>query len=74
MTTKAEVTEFINHQWDREDDLIEYWDKPINQYANGTRLGAVENWMNPEVARILVKLIGKVNLINETSQNVSNNK
>ena len=74
MTTNAKVTEFINDQWTRDADKDAYWIEPINNRANGTRLGAMQQWLNPEVSKILVKLVGEVELVNLLAKNGSNNQ
>jgi hypothetical protein len=72
MTTKADVTEFINDQWTRDAEKDAYWIEPINQYGTGTRLGAMQQWLDPNVARILVKLVGEVELVDLLAKNVGN--
>ena len=62
MVTKAEVTEYINAQFDTNDEYDEsteihtYWQKQqlfVKQGYAGSRLGVIQEWMSPEVAIIL---------------------
>ena len=73
MATKEEVTEYINAQFETgEDSSIDvYWVKPIPGWR-GNRLGLVQQWMSPEVAMILKKLIGPAFMVSRISDNGSN--
>lgn len=68
MTTQAQVTEFVNAQWESgEDSSIDlYW------YDQG-RLSIVQNWMSPDIAVILQKVIGDAHMVSRLAQNRSNN-
>tara|TARA_B100001248_G_C27370676_1_gene451460 strand:+ start:980 stop:1213 length:234 start_codon:yes stop_codon:yes gene_type:complete len=76
MTTKAEVTEFINDQWQKGTDNanVKYWNEPFTKEHTATRIGLIQNWVSPEIATIIVKLVGPVYMIEEIRQNVSNSK
>ncbi len=74
MATKEEVTEFCNVQWDTGEDssIDRYW---IDNFDGGygNRLSIMQNWITPEIAVILQKLVGDVHLVRRVSQNRSNN-
>jgi|TARA_B110000858_G_C17578012_1_gene369939 hypothetical protein len=69
MATKEQVTEYIDNQFERggNDVNVEYWEG-----NNGARLGLMQNWMSPEIAKILRKLLGDAIMIKAVSQNGSN--
>lgn len=69
MATKEEVTEYIDYQFERggNDANVEFWEG-----NNGARLGVIQNWMSPEIATILRKLVGDAIMITAISQNGSN--
>ena len=55
MATKEQVTEYIDNQFEKggNDANVTFWEG-----NNGARLGLMQNWMSPEIARILRKLVG----------------
>ena len=75
MVTKAEVTEYIDAQFvgDEGTAIHTYWWEDLDgkEYA-GNRLGAVQEWMSPEVATILQKLIGEAKMVKTIAKNRSN--
>ena len=75
MATKAEVTEFLNEQWETGEDssLDAYWTDDVEGVMQGNRLSIIQNWMTPEIAVILQKLIGDTHLVARLAQNMSNN-
>ena len=52
MVTKAEVTEYVNWQFEDGPESVN------KNYWTFDRIGTVQQWMAPEVAIILQKLIG----------------
>ena len=77
MVTKAEVTEYIDGQFvgDEGTFIHTFWWEDLNgkKYA-GNRLGVVQEWMSPEVATILQKLIGDAIMVSRIAKNRSNNE
>ena len=75
MTTKAQVTEFINNQWEHGEDssLDAYWLDTVPGVMVGNRLSIVQNWITPEIAVILEKLTGETYLVSRVAKNRSNN-
>lgn len=75
MATKAEVTEFLNAQWEHGEDssLDAYWLNNVEGVMQGNRLSIIQNWMTPEIAGILQKLVGDTHLVARLAQNRSNN-
>ena len=77
MVTKAEVTEYIDGQFvgDEGTAIHTYWWEDLDgkEYA-GNRLGAVQEWMSPEVATILQKLIGDARMVSRIAKNRNNNE
>ena len=77
MVTKAEVTEYIDGQFvgDEGTEIHTYWWKQLvgTKYA-GNRLAAIQEWMSPEVAIILQKLIGDAKMVKKIAKNRSNNE
>ena len=73
MATKEQVTEYLDNQWQKgdEDAYVEYWTGGING-SSATRLGLMQNWMSPEIAVILQKLVGDTIMVERLSQNRSN--
>tara|TARA_Y100000114_G_scaffold153028_1_gene172285 strand:+ start:2149 stop:2358 length:210 start_codon:yes stop_codon:yes gene_type:complete len=69
MATREEVIEFIDEQWESGADGI--YDKYWNE--NG-RLSILQNWMSPEIAVILKKLVGDVAMVKIMAANMDNNK
>ena len=69
MATKEQVTEYIDNQFERggNDVNVEYWEG-----SNGARLGLMQNWMSPEIAKILRKLVGDAIMVTAVSRNGSN--
>jgi len=67
MVTKAEVTEYINAQFGNAEGtaIRTYW-------ASAGRYGTIQEWMSPEVATILQKLIGEANMVQRIAKNRSN--
>ena len=65
MVTKAEVTEYVD--WQFEDD-----DAVVKNYWTFDRIGTVQQWMAPEVAIILQKLIGEAIMVKRIAKNRSN--
>ena len=53
MATKEQVTEYIDNQFEKggNDANVTFWEG-----NNGARLGLMQNWMSPEIAKILRKL------------------
>ena len=70
MTTKAEVTEYINAQYgdDEEDSMQEFW----FVHQNGARAAVLQEWMSPEIAIILKKLLGDAEMVGRLAKNGSN--
>ena len=77
MVTKAEVTEYIDGQFvgDEGTEIHTYWWEQLvgTKYA-GNRLGVVQEWMSPEVATILQKLIGDAQMVSRIAKNRNNNE
>ena len=75
MATKAEVTEYLNSQWETGADssLDAYWTDDVDGVMAGNRLSLIQNWMTPEIAAILQKLVGDTHLVARLAQNRSNN-
>ena len=75
MTTKEQVTEFINNQWEPGEDssLDAYWLDPVPGVMLGNRLSIAQNWITPEIAVILQKLTGETYLVKRVAKNRSNN-
>lgn len=73
MTTKEQVKEYINNQFEfgGNNATQKYWEDPIPG-TNGTRLGVIQQWMSPEIAKILEKLVGPALLIKRIATNGSN--
>ena len=70
MATKEQVTEYVDGQ---EDALSrEYWEEPISGVIPGTRISMIQNWMSPEIAGILQKLVGDALMVARISKNRSN--
>ena len=71
MATKEQVTEYIDYQFERggNDANVEFWEG-----NNAARLGVIQNWMSPEIAKILRKLVGDALMVTPLSQNGSNEK
>ena len=69
MATKEQVTEYIDNQFEKggNDYHVEYWEG-----SNGARLGLMQNWMSPEIAKILRKLVGDAIMVTAVSRNGSN--
>ena len=76
MVTKAEVTEYIDKQFDRDElEIATYWWEPlVGKKYEGNRLGVIQEWMSPEVAIILQKLIGDAIMVSKIAKNRSNNE
>ena len=73
MATKEQVTEYVNGQFDENDSSNrEYWEGPISGEIPGTRISLVQNWMAPEIARILQKLVGDAFMVSRIAKNRSN--
>ena len=77
MVTKAEVTEYIDAQFvgDESTEIHTYWQKQqlfVKQGYAGSRLGVIQEWMSPEVATILQKLIGDAEMVKKIAKNRSN--
>ena len=73
MATKEQVTEYVNGQFDENDPSNwEYWEDPIGGGIQGTRISLVQNWMSPEIAGILQKLVGDAIMVARISKNRSN--
>ena len=72
MTTKAEVTEYINAQYgdDEEDSMQEFWFGPDGE--NRVRAAVLQEWMSPEIAIILKKLLGDAEMVGRLAKNGSN--
>ena len=75
MATKAEVTEYLNSQWETGADssLDAYWTDDVDGVMAGNRLSLIQNWMTPEIAAILQKLVGDTHLVARLAQNRSYN-
>ena len=69
MATREQVIEFIDEQFEAGEDGI--YDKYWNE--NG-RLSILQNWMSPEIAVILKKLVGDVAMVKIMAANMDNNK
>jgi len=69
MATKEQVTEYIDNQFEKggNDYHVEYWEG-----NNGARLGLIQNWMSPKIAKILRKLVGDALMVTPISRNGSN--
>jgi hypothetical protein len=73
MATKEQVTEYVNGQFDENDPSNwEYWEKPVGGGIQGTRISLVQNWMSPEIAGILQKLVGDAIMVGRLAKNRSN--
>ena len=75
MATKEQITEYIDNQWTKggNDAFVKYWEEPATEGFNATRLGLMCNWITPEIAVILEKLVGPTKLIKQIAINGSNN-
>ena len=75
MVTKAEVTEYIDAQFvgDEGTAIHTYWWQQLvgTKYAGNT-LAVIQEWMSPEVATILQKLIGEAKMVKTIAKNRSN--
>ena len=72
MATKEQVIEYINEQFTRggNDAFFKYWEEESEW--GPSRLGLMQNWMSPEIAVILRKLLGDVQMIKSLANNGSN--
>ena len=68
MTTQAEVTEFIDLQWEDDAETIAYW----FEHEGGARAAVLQEWMSPEIAVILKKLVGDAEFVGRIARNGSN--
>ena len=68
MTTQAEVTEFINLQYEDDAETLAYW----LEYEKGARSAVLQEWMSPEIAIILKKLLGDAEMVGRLAKNGSN--
>ena len=73
MATKAEVTEYINAQYGEDEagkqtSMHEYW----FGHQDGARAAVVQEWMSPEIAKILEKLLGDAEMVGRLAKNGSN--
>ena len=66
MATKAEVTEYLNEQFEPGEDSANthYW----YTEDGGYRTAVVQEWLSPEIASILKKLIGDATVLYNTSK------
>ena len=67
MVTKAEVTEYIDAQFGSDQGITDFW-------ASAGRYGIIQEWMSPEVATILQKLIGDAQMVSRIAKNRNNNE
>ena len=67
MVTKAEVTEYIDAQFGSDEGTAThtYW-------ASANRYSSIQQWLSPEVAIILQKLIGEALMVKRIAKNGSN--
>ena len=74
MATKEQVTEYLNNQWEKgsNDAHVTYWEQPISAGFSATRIGLMQNWMSPEIAIILQKLVGDTIMVERLTKNGSN--
>jgi hypothetical protein len=77
MATKEQVTEYIDAQFvgDEGTEIHTYWQEQqlfVEQRYAGNRLGVIQEWMSPEVAIILQKLIGDAEMVSQIAKNRSN--
>lgn len=74
MATKEQVTEYLNNQWEKGDDdaHVKYWEEPATDGYSATRIGLMQNWMSPEIAVILQKLVGDTIMVERLAKNGSN--
>ena len=77
MVTKAEVTEYIDAQFvgDEGTAIHTYWQEQqhfVEKFYAGSRLAVIQEWMSPEVATILQKLIGDAEMVKKIAKNRSN--
>ena len=70
MATKEQVTEYVDGQFDA--SSREYWEESISGVIPGTRISMIQNWMSPEIAGILQKLVGDAIMVARISKNRSN--
>ena len=75
MATKEQVTEYIDAEWEHGEDssLDHYWLDDVPDVMLGSRASLIQNWVSPEVATILTKLVGNLIMIERLSKNRSNN-
>jgi len=75
MATKEQVTEYIDSQWQKggNDAFVKYWEEPATEGYNATRLGLMVNWVTPDIAKILVKLVGETVMVKNIAKNGDNN-
>ena len=71
MATKQQVTEYLDNQWQKGDSdaFVKYWEEPATTGYNATRLGLMANWISPEIAKILVKLVGETLMVKGIANN-----
>ena len=79
MVTKAEVTEYIDAQFVGDEGTANhtYWQEQQHfpeKFYVGSRLGVIQEWMSPEVATILQKLIGDAQMVSRIAKNRNNNE
>jgi len=77
MVTKAEVTEYIDAQFVGEEGDANhiFWREQqhfVEKFYVGNRLSVIQEWMSPEVATILQKLIGEASMVKKIAKNRSN--
>jgi hypothetical protein len=74
MATKEQVKEYLDEQWEKgtADANLTYWEDPVSSEWTATRLGLMQNWMSPEIAVILQKLVGDAIMIERIAKNGSN--
>ena len=73
MATKEQVTEYIDGQFNEDDaSSREYWEGDISKEILGTRISLVQNWMSPEIAGLLQKLVGDAIMVSRIAKNRSN--
>ena len=69
MATKEQVTEYIDNQW--EDAYNTWWIEETAE-IKGSKMSIIQNWMSPEIAGILQKLVGDAIMVSRIAKNRSN--
>ena len=74
MATKEQVTEYIDNQWQKggNEAFTKFWEDAATEGYTATRLGLMCNWLTPEIAVIVQKLVGEALLVKDIAKNGGN--